>query len=176
MPSLLTLDPGGTTGWAFGRYDNSTAYENTLHGMIPGGLDGFLAWWDEWIAGSEIRASPDEVVSENFTLRGKVVFPDVTPLRIEGALSVLWPRVIYQTPADKIHASDTVLQRYGLWFPGDGHDRDAARHALAYLKLKDHKPTIRKMGLNDAARLCRNCYGKLDNNWCNRCGGTNLYP
>lgn len=168
MVSLLALDPGGTTGWAYGQYFDDHAYIDTAHGMIAGGVDGFIEWWKAqfW--------TPDLVVSESFQLRG-VVNPDITPLRIEGALSVLRPGVIYQPPAAKMHAKDAVLRRYGLWWPGAGHDRDAARHALAYLKLTHHAPTMEKMGLTstplrDEYRLCEVCYTKsYKDGWCGFC-------
>lgn len=166
---ILTLDPGGTTGWAYGRFHATGPYECLDHGMIPDGIDGFIQWWRE--SGYECD-NPDLVVSESFQLRG-VVNPDITPLRIEGALSVLRPGVIYQPPAAKMHAKDAVLRRYGLWWPGAGHDRDAARHALAYLKLQNHTPTMEKMGLTsqDEYRLCELCYTKnYKDGWCRNCG------
>lgn len=144
MTTLLTLDPGGTTGWAFGEWRDGEEYSVIEHGMIPNGLAGFLNWWSEDHIALDYL---DVIVSESFQLRGKVVNPDVTPLRVEGALAVLAPRTIYQQPLMKVHASDAILRAYGLWWPGAGHDRDAARHALAYLKLQGHMPTIRKMGL-----------------------------
>lgn len=142
MTLLLALDPGGTTGWSIWQYDALTPAMPFEHGQITGGVQGFVEWWREHER--DIEPDVDEVVSESFVLDGRTVSPDVTPLRIEGALSVLWPHgVIYQRNTFKAHAPDATLKRLGFWWRGEQHARDSARHALAFLKVRKHLPTVR---------------------------------
>lgn len=139
MSTLLALDPGGTTGWSTWHYDAVTPLTHVSHGMVPGGIRGFIDWFKrervdllDW----------DVVVSETFVLDGRTASPDITPLKIEGALSVLTPDWVGQRNVMKAHATDDLLKRSGLWWPGAGHDRDSARHALAWAKTHFHRPTI----------------------------------
>lgn len=146
MRTLLALDPGGTTGWSFWKYDAVTPLLHVDHGMIRGGLDGFIRWWADTNGGD-----PDEVVSETFVLDGRTAQPDVTPLKIEGALSVLFPGWIGQRNFAKAHAPDDLLKVKGLWWPGQPHAVDSARHAVAYLKTRRHAPTLRFLYGKEAA-------------------------
>ncbi|UOE45901.1 hypothetical protein [Agromyces larvae] len=150
MSVLLALDPGGRTGWSLWRFDAITPITHLEHGTVEGGLDGFIAWWkvEGW--------QPDVVVSETFVLDGRTPKPDITPLKIEGALSVLFPGWVGQRNVMKRHAPDAFLKEHGLWWPGKGHDRDSARHAIAWAKTNLHRPTLdaywgRRRGLEIAA-------------------------
>lgn len=140
MTTLLALDPGGTTGWSFWRYDAVTPLRHVDHGMIPGGLRGFIQWWEETAGGD-----PDEIVAEDFILDGRTAMPDTTPLEILGALDMAAPvPVIRQRNVMKAMATDEFLKRNDLWWKGAGHDRDSARHALALMKRRKHVPTLRR--------------------------------
>lgn len=138
MTRILALDPGVTTGWAEFDLRDDAPLEHVAHGMIPGGLAGFHAWWrarDEGQWGI--------VIAEDFHLDGRTMAPDTTPLDILGALQVLRPDLIRQQNTSKRVAPDSLLKRIGLWWPGAGHDRDALRHAIAYARSIRHMPTIR---------------------------------
>lgn len=143
--TLLALDPGGTTGWSTWAYDALTPLRHIEHGMIPNGKDGFIEW------ALRRRGEFDEVVSESFVLDGRADSRaiDVTPLRIETAIDMIFGRwgdgvpVIYQRNVMKAHAPDQLLREKDLWWPGAGHDRDSARHAIAWAKTTRHMPTLR---------------------------------
>ena len=137
MTLLLALDPGRSTGWSVWEYGDTKPLTHLEHGTIAGGLEGFI----DFAMG---KHGYDEVVAETFRLDGRTVKPDVTPLRIEGALTTLFPGWVGQPNSHKVHAPDALLKRAGLWWPGKGHDRDSARHALAYMKLRRHLPTIER--------------------------------
>jgi hypothetical protein len=134
MTIILGLDPGISTGWSFWEYDETHAPLHLDHGIIGGGLKGFIEWFD----GDDI----DEVVCESFRLDGRTLFPEVMPLRIEGALAVLWPNTHFQPNTMKLHLSDRKMKELGIWWKGPGHDRDSARHVYAYLKSHHHRPTL----------------------------------
>ncbi|OJU44467.1 MAG: hypothetical protein BGN98_13870 [Microbacterium sp. 69-7] len=136
MTTLLALDPGGTTGYSLWEYTAITPLTLIHKGQISGGLDGFIAW--------SAGMHPEEVVAETFRLDGRTVKPDVTPLRIEGALSVIWPHWIGQPNTMKVHADDVFMKRAGLSFRGMPHATDSARHALALMKVRRHVPTIKR--------------------------------
>ena len=143
MTTLLSLDPGGSTGWSLWHYDATTPLRHLDHGTITGGLRGFLDWFDVPAGG------PGEIVAEDFILDGRTARPDTTPLEILGALEALvWASgtpLIRQRNFMKAHAPDGLLKRLDLWWPGAGHDRDSARHALALLKTRKHAPTLKWM-------------------------------
>lgn len=140
MTLLLALDPGGTTGWSLWRYDALTPAMPLEHGQITGGVEGFVAWWRD----SDIEAEADEIVAESFILDGRTLYPDLTPKLIEGALVALWGGPLhYQRNTFKAHAPDATLKRLGFWWKGEQHARDSARHALAFLKVRKHLPTVR---------------------------------
>lgn len=136
---LLALDPGETTGWSVWDYSDRQPLTYVAHGMIAGGLVGFIEWWP--VIPDELL--PTEVVCESFVLDGRTAFPNVTPLRIEGALAALWHGpVTLQRNTYKMHGPDDLLKRIGLWWKGAGHDRDSARHAIAYCITRRHMPTL----------------------------------
>lgn len=144
MTSLLALDPGGTTGWSTFFYDATTPLQLIAQGQWERGIYGFIAQYQEALQRYEVN----EVVSESFVLDGRTANPDVTPLRIEGAIAALTPAhvpVVYQRNTFKSHADDLLLKRAGLWFVGQEHSRDSARHAVAFLKTRRHMPTLRAL-------------------------------
>lgn len=141
---ILAVDPGGTTGWSLWLMREAAPIEHVEHGMIPGGVDGFITWATESGFVGHYAEWPDlTVVSETFVLDGRTRKPDITPLKIEGALSVLFPGWVGQRNVAKAAAPDAFLKKHDLWWKGQGHDRDSARHAIYYAKSVRHLPTIR---------------------------------
>jgi hypothetical protein len=138
MSSILGIDPGKATGWSVWEYTDATAPQHIDHGIIEGGVEGFIQWW----RGASFKFDLDKVVCESFRLDGRTARPDITPLRIEGALAVLRPDTIYQQNVMKAHMPDAKIKELGLWWPGRGHDRDSLRHVFAWLKTHDHRPTL----------------------------------
>lgn len=142
MNTLLALDPGGTTGWSCWEYDALTPLRPIAHGQIVGGVRGFVAWWG--LQRDGLGLPWDEVVSESFVLDGRTPNPNIQPLRIEGALEVLWPGpMVYQRNTFKSHLRDERIKDLGLWWKGQPHAIDSMRHAFALMKVRKHAPTIR---------------------------------
>lgn len=137
---LLALDPGGTTGWSRWRVHEDEPIELINHGMLKGGYETFC----ELVSNTEFLDEPEFIVSESFKIDGRTPSPDVTPLRIEGVLSYVRPDTEYQPNTYKSLVPDQLLRDAGFWFPGDGHDRDSARHALAWAFKNRHLPSLRK--------------------------------
>ena len=138
MTYILGLDPGGTTGWSVWCYDAITPPRPVTHGQIPGGVKGFVDWWE----GALCEFDWDQVVSESFVLDGRTAAPNVEPLRIEGALAVLWPETVFQRNSFKAHMTDQKIKDLGLWWKGQPHAIDSMRHVWAYLKVRQHMPTL----------------------------------
>lgn len=143
---ILSFDPGGTTGWAMGVYTDNQPLTFIGGGQIPDGLAGF----NLWMAGrtSIFRRGDVAVVAESFVLDGRTKFPNITPLRIEGALEAwLYPiQPIYQRNTAKGYVSDQRLRDYDLWIPGQRHQMDARIHAMACMYLMGHVPTLNAYG------------------------------
>lgn len=150
MNTLLSFDPGKMTGWSTWQYDALTPLRHVDHGMIPDGLRGFISWFrrfDNW--------EYDEIVAEDFILDGRTIKPDTTPLEILGALEYACEEsghlLVRQRNVMKVHAPDQLLKDKGIWWPGAGHDRDSARHAIALQKTRKHLPTLRWLYGKEAA-------------------------
>lgn len=149
MKNIMSIDPGKSTGVAFGTYSDTQPYELVDVFQIPGGIVGF----NEWLHNNHFTNLDEDytVVSEKFVLRSSNAFvADVEPVRIEGLMYAYWgDRVIYQQRSDKTLVDDRILKEHGLWQTGsqhgwaDGRDaNDAIIHAIAYLKKQHHKPTL----------------------------------
>lgn len=138
MSLILGLDPGGTTGFAVFDVQPGEPFKLLEHGQISNGSYGFARWWDE---------RPDlhgaRVVSETFEDDHRTEDPDITPLRIEGILDYVARDWIGQPNYCKASAPDEFMKRYGLWFKGQPHATDAARHVVHWAKSKRHVPTLR---------------------------------
>lgn len=139
MTSILAFDPGKCSGWALCELPDDSPIRTLGYGQIQNGLDGFMNFIEEWDA-----PYADAIVSESFIPDGRTRIPDLTPLKIEGAMRVIFgKRVHWQRNAMKLHAPDAFLKEFGFWFPGQEHARDAARHAIAYAKVNArHIPSI----------------------------------
>lgn len=141
---ILSIDPGKATGWFLGSYSDTFPLEHLEHGIVHDGLQGFLAWWAKSWPVQRVRTYGGTVLAENFRLDGRAHSKaiDTTPLEILGALEVLSPGYIRVANTQKVHAPDDLLKRIGMYWPGAGHDRDAGRHAAAWLKTNKHRPTL----------------------------------
>jgi hypothetical protein len=137
MSILLAVDPGKTTGASLWKYSETEPLECTWHGQIPDGLQGVIDFMFD-------HAEPDIVVSEQFVLDGRTPNPDVTPLHIEGALMRHYEIVWFQRNNFKKHVSNEMLKAYDLYWKGEPHAMDSARHALAFMKVNRHMPTLQK--------------------------------
>lgn len=141
MPTLLAVDPGKTTGASRWKYSESEPLECVWHGQIGDGINGFIKYILDY-------AEPDIVVAEQFVLDGRTPNPDVTPLKIEGAMMAYYDPestlIVFQRNNFKKHVSNELLKAHGLYWKGEPHAMDSARHALAYMKTQRHMPTLQK--------------------------------
>lgn len=136
---LLAIDPGGTSGIALFEVHDDRPIELIRADQWHSGVLGFIDMWRHECMDSKV----DLVVSESFRLDGRTPSPDVSPLRIEGALLALAQcPLIWQQNVMKAHAPDELLKRAGLYQRGMPHANDAIRHAIAWSKLNGHRPTI----------------------------------
>lgn len=146
MPKILALDPGKTTGASLWSYTDEEPITNLWHRQITDGTQGFIKFITE-------LETPDIVVAEQFVLDGRTPYPDVTPLQIEGALLIYYNKpetlIVFQQNNFKAHAKNDVLKAHDLYWKGEPHAMDSARHALAYMKTQRHIPTLLKYFLNE---------------------------
>lgn len=142
MRRLVAFDPGKTTGVSLWQYDSETPLTHVGHGQIEGGLDGFL----EYFYPKGMFLPWDVIVSESFVLDGRTPNPDVTPLKIEGALESHAHRtgalLRLQRNNFKAHVPDSKLKELGFYVKGMPHANDSMRHALAFMKTSYHAPTL----------------------------------
>lgn len=148
--SVLAIDPGGSgkgeTGivWLVLHYDEPPHVFGSW--AIPNGLEGFREW-ATCSVGNYPFLHAEHVVCETFVNRN-IAGTDLTPLLIEGAVRYMRPDTILQPAAGKNTAvPDSALENLGMLDIGQGDHhldrREAARHAVWYLKRMRHMPTIR---------------------------------
>jgi hypothetical protein len=142
MKKLIAFDPGKTTGVSIWEYGTIAPPRNIGYGQIEGGIEGFL----EYFYPDKMFPNFDVIVCESFVLDGRTPNPDLTPLHIEGALLAHQHRtgvqLRFQRNNFKKHVPDERLKGLGLWWAGKPHAMDSARHALAYMKVSKHLPTL----------------------------------
>lgn len=139
---FLSLDPGGTTGFAIINYGRTQAPVVERMGQIEGGLEGFIKWYD-----MNGRYDWSFTVCESFILRPGVHGADITPAYVIGALEALEAAYgavpVYQKPSQKKLCEDDVLKRIGMYQVGKPHANDAIRHGIIYLRNQKHLPTLK---------------------------------
>lgn len=106
--------------------------------------DTFLhAEWEvaRKIVQGAVKISADRVVSEDFTLRKGTKSRDLlSPVRLVSSMFAELQRVSLpvqlhlQDASIKSNVDDDTLKRLGLWFEGQQHARDAARHVVYYVR------------------------------------------
>jgi hypothetical protein len=142
MKTLLALDPGGTTGASIWQYDNNTPLTHVAHHQITDGIEGFV----KFLLPDGKPLPFDVVVYENFRLDGRTPNPNVDPLRIEGVIAVyehvMKVPTFSQGNGFKAHVDNDKLKEHNLYWPGQQHAMDSARHALAWAKRTHHMPTL----------------------------------
>lgn len=140
MALILSLDPGGTTGYALLGVKEDEGALVYRSGQIKDSLKGFLDFhWDV------LEDMPiTKIICESFTLREGIYGADLSPVYIIGALEALYPtiEIVYQEPKLKPLCDDDRLKRLGLHEPGKPHRNDAIRHAVIYLRNNKHMPTL----------------------------------
>jgi len=128
--SILALDPGLTTGWAY-HYDS---------GHFESGQTDFL---ETCTLVANLAATNHNlvIVSESFLITVNTAKNTQAPWSLELigvfryiAQSKLGRELVLQTPANaKKFADDERLKRMGFWLPNNRHANDAARHLLLYM-------------------------------------------
>lgn len=164
FPTVIGLDPGGTTGWSVMCVHPLSLVDNALSV-----LDNITYWQQgeftgtEWSHVQEIETLVDvwqnaSIVIEDFILQQFNQSRDLlSPVRLTAAIEYeLWKdsrHSFRQTPAAaKTTCTDERLRQWGYYKSagGEGHARDATRHALLFLRrAKD--TTIRGAALRHAA-------------------------
>lgn len=150
--SVLAIDPGGSgngeTGVVWLALHDDAPPHVFGSWAVPNGLEGFREWATSSVGHFPLHTGADTVVCETFVNRN-IPGADLTPVLIEGAVRYLRPDTVLQPAAGKNTAvPDEVLKRLGLYDlgTGDHHQdrREAARHAVWFLKKNKHLPTLKK--------------------------------
>lgn len=133
---ILAIDPGKATGLVWGTP------REYVHDII-----GFPEIYEE--LDNLIKTGKfDTVVIENFLISSQTGKKTQAPwsLKIIGAVEYMCIRegveMVLQTPSEaKSFVDDKKLRMHEMWFPGEGHDRDAARHFLLW-HYKNRTPEV----------------------------------
>lgn len=156
MNYVLSIDPGKTTGWAVGQYDEKTPYTVMDFGITHDGMDGFTTWWrrhtnrlEGWGFFGDYELIT--VVVEGFALSGGNNFvANLDGVEIIGFLKGVVDYLVIQKRTDKALVHDDILKRNGMWYTGkqvghtDGRDvNDAVIHGIVYAIRQKNQPTMK---------------------------------
>lgn len=160
--TILSVDPGGSSGIALGTYSATEPYRRAAAWQPRGGPLGLADWW------REERPHYDEIVCEKFTVRQALSHDATQSLLVEGwlvgeGIMPPFPAPGWQEPSEMYFMAETRdpltvkrkkaqewLKQYGLWATGaayghvDGADVNSATlHAIVALRRSGHAPTLR---------------------------------
>lgn len=150
MTKIMAVDPGKRTGVVFVTFNDGTPMEVVDSWDIPGGAQGFLDFLDTHRQPARTPEPVDFAVYERFIPREGVHGVGTDAPEVLGVL-LHWANehdllAVPQSPAGRKKAvPDKVLDKF-YQFSGnaDRNVKEAARHAVWYLKNAKHLPTIRK--------------------------------
>jgi len=141
---VLSLDPGGTTGWAV-----FSVHPDAMTARLEFRVLDNIDWW----TAGEFTGSQDKqcdeimelvnswpgarLVTEGFTLRQAQA--ELSPVQINAIIR--WAaRPRYWVEQNASLAMGTVTddrqKEWGFWLPGKPHARDAVKHNITFLKRK----------------------------------------
>lgn len=123
MKTLISIDPGVSTGVIIGTYSDTEPFRVTHHFQIPGGVEGFLdhSWTDDasiqFQSGPVYDKSSSEVIylAEKFSARPSTQMNrsykthDLEPLRVEGAILALGIDPQWVSPAQQYFMGGKTL-------------------------------------------------------------------
>lgn len=161
MKTLLSIDPGKSTGIVLLKYDEGTLPEIDRAWQFGGGAPELVNWFTSVYLG--IAPDVDYTIAEKFNARNTQGFSYTTdslePLRCEGVLlSFSEPDEWVQPPqqyiaggsgkAERKKWQHRMLKDLGFYRTGRDFDtpdaddfRSAAAHGLSWLLRNKHQPT-----------------------------------
>jgi len=131
---ILSLDPGGTTGYCHGVYDGDKLV------LTPGQQkfnesELFKFMHEHWQKNFYL-------IYEKFHYRNRArPGLDLTPTRLIGVIELFCQtegiKYFAQMPSEAMgYWTDDQLKRFGVYVPGLQHGRDAMRHMLQWWQFK----------------------------------------
>lgn len=146
--AVMTVDPGRTTGVAWGVFRTAGTVKQTLidadvesceivAGPVGTGIEVSRRWQD-FFASANIDGCPTPEISlvlESFALR--TAHADTSPVAVTAAIATCvylqapmwdWDGETQSPSEAKGYARDDRLRDWGLWVRGSEHQRDARRH------------------------------------------------
>ena len=157
MKTLISIDPGMSTGLIAGTYSDDTPFELTHAFQIEGGVEGFvMRCYTDYIhvngktvsrfftpRGGITLSNDLTVLVEKFTARGAAAGPfalktdALEPLRIEGALLAMGVPVTWVSPAQQ-------------YFIGGKDKAEKKKRQHAWLKENGYAIMPKDLGTKDA--------------------------
>lgn len=132
MAEALAIDPGGTTGMACVYY----TYD-----------DGPVTWTSWEIGDGEHHArlaaqideiDPETIICERFDYRSHMDHAELISREYIGVTKLIRPDVVLQSSSEAMgFGTDDRLRALDLWVPGSEHRRDAYRHLLYWLVIRE---------------------------------------
>lgn len=141
MHYMLSVDPGGTTGYCKASFDGTTLTLRPGQERFTGGaLFNFIL--EEIQAARKVQDSKFYLIYEKFHYRNKArPGLDLTAPKLIGVMDLLVEEegllAFPQMPAEAMgYWTNDQLKRFQIYVPGMEHGRDAMRHLLQWWQFK----------------------------------------
>lgn len=134
MKTLISIDPGKSSGVIVGTYSDTEPFRVTHAFQIEGGVEGFVEFFDPrysdmWFIGGErllVNTAETVVLAEKFTARGSANAgfsyrtEALEPLRVEGAILALGIKPTWVSPSQQYfmggESKAEKLKNRNAWF------------------------------------------------------------
>lgn len=145
----LSLDPGGSTGYAICDINNvnevSIGWDQAR--LDPAELTDLLE-----------TINPDKIICEDFEYRNRArAGLDLTPPKLIGVVQLYCsngvPLYMQKASTGKGHYTDNRLKSIGMYVKGRPHGRDALRHLLHWLTFKGGNAYVDVVATNFAINI-----------------------
>lgn len=134
MQIVMAIDPGGTTGYAWGSIGSDEIFRYRGAGQSKLRASGLFCMLES--------IYPAYIVAEKFESRAGIAGVELISRNLLGVLD-LWTEIrdcnlCLQSASEGFgFYADAKLQKLGVWIPGNIHANDASRHLLHWATFKE---------------------------------------
>jgi hypothetical protein len=142
---LISIDPGYATGVSVWRVPDDEPIERVDYELIPGGIEGFIYWWNFDLPNAHT------LVFEEYVPDGRDGH-EIDAIEIQGLVRGTWDHsfneIFWHRNGKKKIIGDRLLKQHGFWLNSgklvgwtDARDvNDSQLHALAWAHA-NHRPS-----------------------------------
>ena len=158
MVKVISIDPGGTTGFTYAQIKD----DGTMEAYPFQAVDDVDDLWRRLA-----HFAPNIIIIEDFEYRNKArAGLDLTPVQLIGVTRLYWlteptgKAQIFTQKASygKAYYSDNMLKKYGFYKRALGHGMDSLRHLLQWYTFGAGYQYLGKRTIEEAVTLLDSWY------------------